>query len=487
MRRKAWPATVLGVVFMASMLLYPRLLAAQEVDITALVGKEWYGLYLNGQKAGYSMNEVAIAEDGTVVVVDDTRFRISMAGIQQDMEVYSKRTYAAEGDLLSIENRIDDPAGLKEFNAVIQGDKMVLKSNVAGKALEESLPKPKESLLDVLKQAALVDEGAKIGDAITFSVFEPMYKKEIGGTSEIVGVETRTLDGVATKVFRVKSVLTSMGIESDAYVTESGTVLEDTQAGIIKMRLEPEALAKDVNYSNDVIVANAAMVDTPIRDPRTRETLTLKLHGPLTEKHLFNNDRQTIKKTGDTFEFVGRKVNLNDLEVSAIPIDNADVVEWTKPTTFVQSDNPKMIEKAKSIIGDETNALKISNALCDWVNDTMRTTFSAQLTNALEVLENPQGDCTEHSVLFIGLARAVGLPAREVAGLIYMEGDEPGFYFHQWAKVWVGRWIDVDPTFDQPLADVTHIKLAEGDLFEQARLVPIVGRLKVEVVEPGGE
>jgi hypothetical protein len=97
------------------------------------------------------------------------------------------------------------------------------------------------------------------------------------------------------------------------------------------------------------------------------------------------------------------------------------------------------------------------------------------------VLDSLEGDCTEHSILFIGLARAAGLPAREVAGLVYVQGTQPGFYFHQWAKVWVGKWIDVDPTFNQPLADVTHIKLAEGDLFEQAKLIPIIGKLKIEV------
>jgi len=41
--------------------------------------------------------------------------------------------------------------------------------------------------------------------------------------------------------------------------------------------------------------------------------------------------------------------------------------------------------------------------------------------------------------------------------------------------------VEVDPTFNQPLADVTHIKLAEGDLFEQARLIPMIGKLRVEV------
>ena len=126
--------------------------------------------------------------------------------------------------------------------------------------------------------------------------------------------------------------------------------------------------------------------------------------------------------------------------------------------------------------------------LTKWVYDNVRTTYSAQLTNALEVLDLMEGDCTEHSVLFIGLARALGIPAREVAGLIYVDDVKPGFYFHQWAAVWVGRWIEVDPTFDQPVADATHIKLAEGDLFEQAKLIPVIGRLRIEVLdEPAAE
>ena len=83
-------------------------------------------------------------------------------------------------------------------------------------------------------------------------------------------------------------------------------------------------------------------------------------------------------------------------------------------------------------------------------------------------------------------ARAAGIPSREVAGLIYIGGAQPGFYFHQWASVWVGQWVDMDPTFDQPAVDATHVKLAEGDLYRQARIIPIIGNLKIEVLPDEG-
>ncbi len=467
---------------MVTIFLFPRLLAAQALDVDALLGESWYGLYLNGQKAGFALNDTRKEEDGTIVLIEDARFRINMVGVRQDMHIYARRTYAPEGDLLAIESRVIDPAGTSEFDARVEGDELFLTSVTGGRRAETRLPKPKESLVDAVKHARWVQDGPEPGDELSFTVFEPMYQREVEGISRIIGVEERMFEGVATTVYRIKTRLDLMGIESVSYVSEDGTTLEDVVAGIITMRLEPEESAKDVNYSNDVIVSNAAMVVTPIENPRTRQSLRLSLSGPLNADHLFNDERQFLEAAGKRFNFVSNQVSLEGFEPAQLPITGEGVRQWAEPTVFVQSDDPKLVEKAREIVGDETNSLKVSNKLCDWVNDNMRSTFSARLTNALEVLDSLEGDCTEHSILFIGLARAIGLPAREVAGLVYVQVGKPGFYFHQWAKVWVGKWIDVDPTFAQPLADVTHIKLAEGDLFRQAKLIPIIGNLKIEVV-----
>jgi len=520
--RRIRPSVAWGVLLMSSLSLFPRLLVAHELDVTSLVGEDWYGLYLNGAKAGYSVSSVNVGDDGEVRVVEDARFQVSMAGVKQDMRVYSERCYAADGNLDRINYQVVDPAGLKEFVARVEGDEMLLTTTVGGEKTEQRLPRPKESLKDILKQVELVGPDAKVGDEIQFSVFDPMYQREIEGTSRIADTETRVFNGAPTRVFLVQSAMASMGIESTSYVAEDGTVLEDVIADIITMRIEPEDMAKDVNYSNDVIVSNAALLDTPIANPRSREALRLRLRGPIKADHRFSDERQTITAVDDYFEFEGRRVSLEGFEPAHLPFDlgkadkaspwcplrwvaghvqeaidqntvgnDADspaaLRQWLEPTAFVQCDAPPIVEKAREIVGDETDALAVSGKLCAWVHDHVHTMFSAQLTNALEVLERLEGDCTEYSILFIGLARAAGLPAREVAGLIYMEGAQPGFYFHQWAKVWVGKWIDVDPTFDQPLADATHIKLAEGDLFQQARLIPIIGRLTVEVVNGQAE
>jgi len=476
-------------IVMVSLYLFPRLLVAQDFDVRSLVGEDWYGLYLNGQKAGYAVESVNVDEKGQASIREEAQFRIEMAGLKQRMRFVVNRVYAADGSLLCIDQDVLDNAGLKQFKVQVQGNEMTLTTSISGANTEAKMPKPKESLQDAVKQLRLVGEAAKVGDSVSFSIFEPMYGQEIEGTARVDAIEERVLDGVATKVFRIQSLLPAMGITSVAYVAGDGTTLEDTIAGIIKMRLEPKEMAQNVEYVNDVIVSNAAYVDKPIENARSRESLSLRITGPLTADHLFNEPRQQLVTKDGYVLFTGKKISLEGFKTAPLPVTDESMKPWLAPTVMVQSDNPKLIDKAKEIVGDEKDSFAVSTKLCHWVHGNVRTTYSAQLTNALEVLENPEGDCTEHSILFIGLARALGLPAREIAGLIYVNDSKPGFYFHQWASVWIGQWVDVDPTFDQPLADVTHIKLAEGDLFAQAKLIPAIGQLRVQTVDdaPGGD
>lgn len=457
---------------------------AHGVDVADLTGEEWYGLYMSGNKIGYAMANLSVTEDGTAILTEDSTFKFSMGGLSQRMGIFSQRTYAPDGALKHVKYRVDDPSGSSVFDAVVTKDKMVLTTTMGDQIQVQDLPVPKESIDDVLSLSRMVIEEPAIGSATESVRFEPMYKVEITSKSRIVGVEERIMDGTPTKVYTIKTKTDLMSLESTSYVAEDGTMLEDRVSGIMVMRLEPKEVAKDMSYVNDVIVSNAALVPEPIINARHRPWLRLHVDGPLRKEHLFNEERQTFSPREEGYLFEGKLLAESDIERTTLPITDEELQQWLKPSTFVQSDHPDLIAKAKEIVGDETDAFAASSLLQAWVYDNVRKTFSAQLTNSLHVLDQMQGDCTEHSMLFIGLARAAGLPAKEVAGLIYVDKNtSPGFYFHQWAKVWVGQWIDVDPTFDQPIADATHIKLSEGDLMEQTKLLPVIGQIEVRVAE----
>jgi hypothetical protein len=44
-------------------------------------------------------------------------------------------------------------------------------------------------------------------------------------------------------------------------------------------------------------------------------------------------------------------------------------------------------------------------------------------------------------------------------------------------------WLPVDPTLNEFPADATHLRLARGGLDKQAAILPLIGRLKMTVLD----
>jgi len=90
-------------------------------------------------------------------------------------------------------------------------------------------------------------------------------------------------------------------------------------------------------------------------------------------------------------------------------------------------------------------------------------------TTLAEVLRKRQGVCQDFAHLAVGVLRLAGLPARYVSG--YLETQPPpglprlqgADASHAWVSVLLpsGRWIDLDPTNDQP-ADSRYVVTAWG-------------------------
>ena len=146
---------------------------------------------------------------------------------------------------------------------------------------------------------------------------------------------------------------------------------------------------------------------------------------------------------------------------------------------FIQSDAKAIRDVAKKVAGDATDVFAIISRLTHYVFDHVRDEYVPAYSNALEALESGRGDCTEHSILFVALARALGIPARVAVGIAYWPAGK-GFGWHAWAEIkHKDRWYSVDPTWDQPIADVTHVKLADGGPAQQARIVMLLGQLRI--------
>jgi hypothetical protein len=113
-----------------------------------------------------------------------------------------------------------------------------------------------------------------------------------------------------------------------------------------------------------------------------------------------------------------------------------------------------------------------------WVHRRLEKEIALTVPSAVQVLERRRGDCNEHTVLYVALARSLGLPARTAVGVVHVNGS---FYYHAWPEVWLGEWVAVDPTLGQFPADASHLRFLHGGLARQVELVRLIGRLRLEV------
>ncbi|HDS31030.1 MAG TPA: transglutaminase domain-containing protein, partial [Firmicutes bacterium] len=98
-------------------------------------------------------------------------------------------------------------------------------------------------------------------------------------------------------------------------------------------------------------------------------------------------------------------------------------------------------------VGDEASDRDKAVALHSWVHRGIRHggPVVGSRYGTESVLGQGFGQCWDLSDVFITMARAAGLPARQVAGWIY--GGEG----HVWSQVWLedeGIWLDIDTTLD---------------------------------------
>jgi hypothetical protein len=147
---------------------------------------------------------------------------------------------------------------------------------------------------------------------------------------------------------------------------------------------------------------------------------------------------------------------------------------------LIQVDDPRIRAKALEITNATDDPSEAARVLEQWVYRSVRKEIVPSVPSAVQVLEALRGDCNEHTVLYIALARAIGLPARSAVGLVNVRGR---FYYHAWPEVWLNdAWVAVDPTLGQFPADASHVRFLVGGLARQVELIRLIGRLRLEAL-----
>ncbi len=147
---------------------------------------------------------------------------------------------------------------------------------------------------------------------------------------------------------------------------------------------------------------------------------------------------------------VDGQVTINPATSQAQPIDIATL---TKTQPYWPVDNPQ-IQKIAQTLNSPKNIYDFVVSSLDYNYDLIDNT---KRQGALFALQNPdQSLCTEFTDLFITLARAKGIPAREVEGYAFTNNPKikptniNADILHAWPQYYnqkLGIWISIDPTW----------------------------------------
>jgi hypothetical protein len=437
--------------------------------------EEWWGIFYRGEKIGYASQTITPKSKG-YKLKDHSVLNLNLLGTVQPastrLEMEANEDWILE--------RFDFELNSKEirFHArgAVKDNKLTLEIDSAGhRSTSEVILTQAPYLLAALKPY-LVTQQLETGKKFHFSTFDPSTLSQQVTTVVIEGREQiRVGDGLEPAIKLRQSF---RGISVISWIDGQGrTLKEESPAGmsLVRQNVQEAKNLPSRSVPLDMIVQTAIAVAKPIADAPSRSVLELKLSGVNLGNFALDGGRQ--KLVSDRLSI--RRENLKSVGALNIPVKEARVGSYLQPTAFLQSDHPIIRALAAKILNGETDALKAIVKLKDWVFREIAKEPTVSIPNALEVLQTRKGDCNEHTVLFNALARAAGIPATTVVGVVHLRG---AFYYHAWSEVWLGQWVSLDSVLNQFPADVTHVKFLEGEIDRQLDILQLIGNLKIEVL-----
>lgn len=282
----------------------------------------------------------------------------------------------------------------------------------------------------------------------------------------------------AAMVFSVTSAFHSQSF----YATATPSGIEGRSS--VAMDREGRYAVADLSYlpqGANITLAAIEARGAPITDQKRVSSLVLKIRakaaGPI------DSIREDIKTAHQTVE----QKSANELLVTIaarhgdpekkiqLPVTDPSLAQFLKASGDIASDDQRVIARAKEIAGDDRDAWSVARKLSHWTHENLQWKHVAS-AGAAQTLASREADCSEFSELFVALARSLGLPARTVSGLAHAGSTFGG---HAWVEVWVGEWIEMDPTWGTDFVDATHIRNTSSALVTSAAL----NLIEVEVLE----
>jgi hypothetical protein len=449
----------------------------------------WRGVYYRGEKIGFLVSQTTRTEDG-FELQEDGRLQMLLLGQDSAATLRTTAQVDTEFALRSFEFSLDPGTGATQVRGSVgpvpggmpSGRRLTLSITSAGSTRTEIRDLDEPPVLAMTLSRMLAGRGLVRDARHRWLLLDP-------ATLSVAPIEVQIGERlmVRTDEARLPAFKVSLkfhGAQMTAWMTDTGDVVrEESPLGLITVRetRERAQLATvPASIQGDLLRAAAiapSMGRFRIDEPRDVRRLRLRLDDADVPRHDLDGVGQAIS---------GDEIELRDPQLLRPGPLDPDLARYLAPETFIESDAPEIITEAEIATAGASGDRVRAERLTRHVSALLEKKPTVSLPSAREVLRTKVGDCNEHTALYVAMARASGIPSRVAVGLVYMRG---AFYYHAWPEVYIrdgtagGLWLPVDPTLNQFPADTTHLRLARGGLEKQASILPLLGRMKITVLD----
>ena len=446
----------------------------ESVQATQTARDSWMIILQADRKIGYAHRVFAPNADGHAFK-ETVRMRINTMGIIQDIRFRTAGQLNPDYTLASLTFEVSSGPFKFSVEGTAKGNRLTLKTQSIGPTRETVIELPEKPYLLSGILGALQSNELIAGDKFIYYIFDPATMGQIPVEVTILKKEPLAIMGQTLDSTKVS--LNFRGMTQFAWIDAAGDVLKEE--GLLGIRLEkatPQSALGGIaiQSSRDLTRAASVPVEIPIEDPEQLKRLTIAFAGIRGSGLALEGGRQQL--TGNLLTILKETPVVTSSSADPIP---ENTKAYVSPTAFVQSDHPQIVKLAQKIVRKNDPPHIKADKLVQWVFTNIEKRPVLSLPDAISTLENRVGDCNEHAVLLAALARAVGIPAKIEAGLVYLQGR---FYYHAWNLLYVGEWITADSLFGQMPADVTHIRFTSGSQPDQIELMNIIGKIRLRII-----
>lgn len=433
-----------------------------QADHPLLDLTHWYGLYFEDTKIGHAMATTQRDEAENVITY---RFEMTFKLEQTEETVSQIRHFETTPPHHLIDGRYQTADRAIDYR--MDGTTLLLQEgdeNRAWRGVERTLCDEEDIALH-----QFLTTNPAIGDETVTVDIDVEHQALITSTHRLDTVSTRKILGAEHRFQTLTTHSNSEGFSYKATSTYRNGEGINFFLGPIELRVETEEIAQQPNTGVDLFAEFEKPLNQPLTNLDQIDELTFKIQidDPT------NTIDEVIKNT-----FLQRVTYLDDKTAIlttgnfTAPIDDTETQQYLKPTSAHPADHPRIIALAEDIRATakapenkQNLAETLLHFVAGYIENVPESPYAYNTTSVFDILDNRTGDCTEHSQLFITLARALGLPARDATGYVYTGDDSaPSLGGHAWVEIFLdGQWIGLDPTWEETILNRSHVQI-ENDL-----------------------